>query len=139
MPHPTAQLQLAPRLTINFIMRPIRFTIALLALSLAGCATQPPSVAPVQQVHTYVDSYATALVFDPPVLAGIERLDLSRDGRGPSAFEGFDQGTTTYYFLRSDDWYSDFAGSMGNERNRGSNPDNYSRQAISETYGITYR
>jgi hypothetical protein len=120
---------------MSYIMRRLRSTISVLVLALAGCASQQTNVAPVQQVRTYSDTAATALAFDPPVLAGMPRLDLSRDGREPSAFEGFDEGRTTYYYLQSDDWYSDFAGSRGIG---GSSPDNYSRRATSATYGISY-
>ena len=110
-------------------------TLSVLAITLAGCASQQANVAVRQQAPTYTEVDASALAFDPPVLAGTPRLDLSRDGRGPSAFAGFDEGSTTYYFLRSDDLYSDFANGGGV---RGNNPDNYQRRAVSETYGISY-
>ncbi|HEX4056541.1 MAG TPA: hypothetical protein VHX86_19945 [Tepidisphaeraceae bacterium] len=112
--------------------------LILLAVALAGCASQPASVSPLQQEHAYAPAApAVALAFDPPVLAGTPQLDLSRDDRGTAAFLGFQDATTTYYFLRSDDWYSDF--SSGGGGRRGSNPDYYQRQAVSQTYGITYR
>ena len=116
-------------------MRRFGWTVSLLAITLGGCASQTASVVPVQQSGIYSPSTASALAFDPPVLAGTPQLDLSRDGREPTAFEGFDEGATTYYFLRSDDIYSDFAGGWGA---RGGNPDNYQRRAVSETYGISY-
>jgi len=78
-----------------------------LALALAGCASQPAAVAPEQQPHAYLAApAATALAFDPPVLAGVPQLDLSRDDRGTAAFFGFQDATTTYYSLQSNDWYS---------------------------------
>jgi len=121
-------------------MRWVGRTLSILVISLAGCAMQPASVAPVQQVRTYTDVTATALAFDPPVLAGYPEVDLSRDGRGPAAFDGFQEGSTTYYYLRSDDWYSDFSGQGGGRGGgRGLNSDNYQRRAVSETYGISYR
>lgn len=79
---------------------------------------------------------AAALAFDPPVLAGMPQLDLSRDDRGTAAFAGFQDATTTYYFLQTNDWYSGYSGGAGGLR--GNNPDYYQRQAVSETYGITY-
>ena len=109
--------------------------IAILAMALAGCASQPSGVAPVQQARSYSPASAAALAFDPPVLAGMPRLDLSRDGRGPAAFAGFEEGTTTYYFLQTDDWYSDFAGGW---HGRGGNSDDYQRKAVSQTFGISY-
>ena len=105
-------------------------------MALAGCASQPAAVAPVQQTSSYSPTSAAALAFDPPVLAGMPRLDLSRDGRGAAAFAGFDDGATTYYFLQTDDWYSDLAGGWGG---RGGNRDDYQRQAVSQTFGISYR
>jgi hypothetical protein len=116
-------------------MRRFGWTVSLLAMALGGCASQAVSVAPVQHSMVYAPANASALAFDPPVLAGMERIDLSRDGRGPSAFQGFDQGSTTYFYLRTDDLYSDFVGGWGG---RGSIPDNYQREAVSETYGISY-
>jgi hypothetical protein len=90
----------------------------------------------VQQPITYSEVDAGALAFDPPVLAGSPRLDLSRDGREQTAFEGFDEGSTTYYYLRTDDYYSDFAGGWGRH---GGNRDYYQRDAVSQTSGVTYR
>ena len=110
--------------------------IVILTMALMGCASQPAGVAQGQQARSYSPASAAALAFDPPVLAGMPRMDLSRDGRGPAAFAGFEDGTTTYYSLQTDDWYSDFAG--GGWRGRGGNPDDYQRQAVSETFGISY-
>jgi starvation-inducible outer membrane lipoprotein len=109
--------------------------IMILAMALAGCASQPTAVAPARQDRSYSPASAAALAFDPPVLAGTPRLDLSRDGRGPAAFAGFNDATTTYYSLETNDWYSDYAGGWGG---RGANPNDYQRQAVSETFGISY-
>jgi hypothetical protein len=110
--------------------------ITIVAIGLAGCASQPSGVAPAQQARSYSPASAAALAFDPPVLAGTPRLDLSRDGRGPAAFAGFNDATTTYYFLESNDTWSDYAG--GGWGGRGGNPNDYQRQAVSETFGISY-
>jgi hypothetical protein len=121
----------------EYHMRRIGWTLSLLAITVAGCASQPQSVVPVQQpIPAYSEADASALAFDPPVLAGTPRLDLSRDGREPTAFEGFDQGSTTYYYLQTYDLYSGFGGGRGG---RGGNGDYYLRQAVSQTYGISYR
>jgi hypothetical protein len=109
--------------------------ISILAMALMGCASQQGGVAPVQQARSYSPASAAALAFDPPVLAGTPRLDLSRDGRGAAAFAGFDEGTTTYYSLQSNDSYSDYAGTWGGQ---GINRDDYQRQAVSQTFGISY-
>jgi hypothetical protein len=107
-------------------------TPIILIAALAGCASQPASVAPSQQVQTYQPSCSAALAFDPPVISGMPRLDLSRDGRGTAAFAGFQQESTTYYFLQTDDYYSDYLNGptgLGN---------GYQRDAVSQTYGLTY-
>jgi starvation-inducible outer membrane lipoprotein len=107
----------------------------ILAMALTGCASQPASVAPVQQAHIYSPVNATALVFDPPVLVGNPELDLSRDGRGPAAFEGFYDGTTSYYSISTYDLNPGCAGGFGGGWAGGY----YQRQAISQTNGISYR
>jgi len=115
-------------------MRRIGWIISLLALSATGCASHAPPVAAVQQPHLYSADNASALAFDPPVLTGMPRMDLSRDGREPSAFAGFQEASTSYYYLQTYDFYSTFA--FGGGR-RGGNPDYYNRQAITSTYGIS--
>jgi|GEM_PF-1064183 hypothetical protein len=116
-------------------MRAVGLTF--LALALGGCASQSAGVSPVQQSHVYDNAPAAVLAFDPPALAGMPQLDLSRDDRGTAAFMGFEDAQTTYYSLTTNDWYSDGAG--GGRFGRGVNGDYYQRQAISETSGITYR
>src|SRR5580692_779368 len=117
--------------------------LIIVVLGLGGCASepvQPANVSPLQQPHAYAPANGPALAFDPPALVGMPRLDLSRDDRQASAFGGFDDATTTYYFLRSDNWYSDFSGGAGGNGSRfGGNPDIYQRRAVSETYGVSYR
>jgi len=115
--------------------------LIIVILGIGGCASQPANVSPLQQPHAFTPANGPALAFDPPVLAGVPRLDLSRDDRQASAFAGFADSTTTYYFLRSDNWYSDFSGGFGGRGNGGgiSSPDNYQRRAVSETYGVSYR
>jgi hypothetical protein len=109
----------------------------ILAMALVGCASQPATVAPVQQAHVYSPAVASALVFDPPVIEGTPQLDLSREGRGPAAFEGFYDGTTSFYSINTYDLYPGFAGGLGG--NGGWAGSYYQRQAISQTYGISYR
>lgn len=103
--------------------------VIFVALMLAGCASHQPGVSPDQPLTAaYTNGGAGALAFDPPVLAGVPRLDLSRDDRGPAAYAGYQDSTTTFYYLRMDDRQTDHHG-----RSR------YDREAISETYGTSYR
>src|SRR5215469_7811078 len=114
-------------------------SFAILGLFLTGCAfeQEPESVAPPQQVTvSYTPANSTALTFDPPVLAGTPRLDLSREGRGPAAFAGFNQSTTEYYSLTTFDGFSDFGGNFGN--GVFINPENYQRRAVTQSNGISY-
>jgi hypothetical protein len=79
----------------------MRITWAILgAACLAGCATHHP--APVLLTTTTTKASA-ALAFDPPMTLSEPRLDLSRDTRGNAAFAGFEDTTTTYYYVRTDD------------------------------------
>jgi hypothetical protein len=112
-----------------------------LALAMAGCASQPGGVSSVHQSHDYDDnSTAVVLAFDPPAIAGMPELDLSREDRGTAAFVGFEDARTTYYSLTNDDWYSDFSGGGGGGRfGRFQGPDDYQRRAVSQTSGITTR
>src|ERR1700744_2112820 len=55
---------------IRKAMRWFRSTLSVLAITLAGCASQQTSVAPVQHQPVYAEVYSTALAFDPPVIAG---------------------------------------------------------------------
>jgi starvation-inducible outer membrane lipoprotein len=107
----------------------------ILAMALAGCASQPANVAPQPQAHLYSPANATALTFDPPVIAGSPQLDLSRDGRGEAAFSGFYDGTTTYYSISTYDLDPGCAGGFGGGWASGY----YQRQAITQTNGISYR
>ncbi|WP_428938992.1 hypothetical protein [Fontivita pretiosa] len=74
---------------------------------------------------------ASALVFDPPVVADQARLDLSRSGRWPEAFWGYDFGTTTHFYLRVDDRID-----SGLERRFG---ERYQRRAVTQRFGLSYR
>lgn len=70
---------------------------------------------------------ASALVFDPPVVWDMPALNLSRVGRQPEAFWGYDQGTTTFYYLRSEDHQFD------------NSLDGVDRRAVTERFGVSYR
>ena len=100
-----------------------------------GCASRAvPPVATAQPAHVYDDAVAAALVYDPPVVADSPRLDVSREGRQPSAYAGFEDITTTYYYLRVDDRQLNYGGGSGSHNN-----DRFERQAITERVGVSYR
>lgn len=46
---------------------------------------------------------SAALVFDPPITLSEPAIDLSRDTRGPAAFVGFEDSTTTYFSVNTYD------------------------------------
>lgn len=103
----------------------------LIALIAAGCAskqTQPIATAPAAPL--YDDAIAAALVYDPPVVADSPRVDVSRDGRAQTAYAGFDELITTFYYLRIDDHQQTFGG-LHNDR--------FERQAITQRVGVSYR
>jgi hypothetical protein len=78
----------------------------ILLSTLIGCSSNRPQPVPVAD-HTYDEpaySYpASALVFDPPIAAGLPPIDLSREPREVMAFAGFQQASTTFSFVRTDD------------------------------------
>jgi hypothetical protein len=90
-----------------------RLLPAVLLVTLVGCAassSRPRSVASTTQTsvephHDYATT-ASALVFDPPASRYLPPLDLSRDGRAPAAFAGFQQASNTVTFSWTDDHQS---------------------------------
>ena len=76
-----------------------------------GCATQhyaanTPNAAP-RSVTESIGTPAPALAFDPPITADQAQLALDREPREPSAFQGYDEPTITYSYLRSEDQIDD--------------------------------
>lgn len=86
-------------------------SILLLAVTLTGCAQSPPVVTEPSSITSTrfpEDSgarpvAASALAFDPPVTLAEAPLYLGREGRGLSAFFGYEEGFTEYYRLYTDD------------------------------------
>ena len=74
---------------------------------------------------------ASALVFDPPVAAGEQPLDLARDTRQPSAFVGYDQLDTTFFSVSTVDVQQTY--------NFRGNSDRFFRAAVSQRFGVSYR
>ena len=86
---------------------------------------------------------AAALVFAPPVAYDADVPDLSRDERHPSAFVGYPEGVTEFFYVRWDDRQ---AGGWGGGSCSGSGwgsgggwGDRYERRAISEKVGVLNR
>ena len=99
---------------------------------MVGCASKPaPPVAATAPSPIYDDAVAAALVYDTPVIVNSPRLEVSREGRGPSAYAGFEDITTTFYYLRIDDRQLNTNGGVNNDR--------FERQAITERVGVSYR
>jgi hypothetical protein len=114
----------------------------LIALALVGCAAKPvPAPAPVAQASESVYDRATvasALLYDPPLVASGPRIEISRAGRAPEAYAGYEELTTTYYYLYQDDRQLGYGGGFGGG---GSwrNHDRFERQAITQRVGVSYR
>ncbi len=70
---------------------------------LAGCATHPVQPDTAQTVPVGPKASSAALAFDPPLTLNERPLDLSRSGRGEAAFAGFEDTTTTYFNIWTDD------------------------------------
>jgi hypothetical protein len=110
----------------------MRITAIILgSLLLTGCAVNPADVSHDQREsgRAYIPASAGALSMDPPVLAGVSRVDLSRDNRQTSAFLGYQQQVTTFYDMRLDD-HQVFQDSQN---------DRYDRDAVTEITGVTVR
>ena len=117
---------------------------------LLGCAApaaQPPADhgadgAKLAVYHERASRPAAALVFSPPLLQDTPPLELARDERQPSAFMGYPEGVTEFFYLRWDDRQIGGEGSGSGFHNSGSgfgSGDRYERRAISEKVGVLYR
>jgi hypothetical protein len=84
---------------------------------------------------------ASALVFDPPVIAGEEPLELSRADRAPGAFVGYEGPTVEHFYIRLDDSQigARFGGGGRFGRGGGGTFDHYERRAVTERLGVRYR
>lgn len=115
----------------------------LLAVGFTGCASKPPAVpASVAQGSESVydrASVAGALLYDPPLVASAPRIEISRAGRAPEAYAGYEELITTYYHLYQDDRQLNYGGGFGGGLSAGRNHDRFERQAITERVGVSYR
>ncbi len=96
--------------------------IIITALLLGGCASQQAAT-PVAAPRA-----ATALAFDPPILRGQQRMDLSREDRQPSAFVGYDSVTTSSFETATCNVQGTDGGSSG-----------YVRESVTDKSGSTTR
>jgi hypothetical protein len=103
--------------------------IALLALSLAlisGCASKSAQQS-LHSPHGYSDLAASSLAFSPPIAQNEAPIVLPRDQRQPGVFIGFEDVSTSYFYIRTDD------------RMTNDGTDHYVRRAIIEKIGVSYR
>ena len=114
----------------------MRIVLMIFLSVLIGCSAKPQAAhratAPLVTAEGRYDDAieASALVFDPPIAANEPPLDLARDVRERTAFVGYDQLTTTFFYVRSDDKqrFDNF--------NTG---DRFERRAVSERFGVSFR
>src|SRR5437870_6373850 len=112
-----------------------RYIVLTSALLIVGCSARPQQrQAKVPELFCQSDraqlasATASALVYDPPVIANEPPLDLARDGREPVAVLGYEQLITSFSYTRSDDRF----------RVNFDNGDRYERRAVSERVGVIY-
>jgi hypothetical protein len=91
---------------------------------IAGCASQPQ---PEAARPAYIDNPSSALVFDLPVMQGQPSAFLARDDRRPGAFAGYEDLSSTYFFIQTDDRPGDI------------NEGWLYRRAITTRTGVSYR
>jgi hypothetical protein len=87
-------------------MRVGAIAIVLALVCVSGCQKKrPPLTGPWHEARlAYEDNgREVALAMDPPVTQDNPPLMLVRDLRERSAFVGFDQGSTTFFWIRMDD------------------------------------
>ena len=102
--------------------------IIVLAALTGGCAVQP--VAQLKPAGEARHVASASLAFDAPVTIGQPPLNLSREGRSPEAFVGYESITTTSFAVHTDDRQLD--DSNGHQ-------DRFERRSISTKVGVSYR
>lgn len=96
-----------------------------IAFVTVGCANKPQGRLAAQQ--GYQDAASASLAFTPPVARGTEPVELARDDRTPRAFVGYDEVTTSYFHIWTDD------------RQTNDGTDRYVRRSRIEKVGVSYR
>jgi hypothetical protein len=112
----------------------VYISLVVLGIAQVGCASKPAASLPpppvAQRASVYDGAVAASLVFSPPVTTVGEQQDFSREGRAATAYAGFDETITTYYYLFQDDRQQKWGGV---------NRDRFERQAITQRVGVSYR
>jgi hypothetical protein len=107
-----------------FIVR--SYWLLLISLGLTGCAASQPALPPIT-TNSPPACGAAALVFDVPITLDQAPIDLSRSNHGQAAFAGFDDSSTSYYDIVTDD------------RESSNCTDQFTRESVSERVGSTRR
>src|SRR4051812_42267886 len=102
------------------------FALLFTATLFAGCTDRHLPVT-MHTPHLYGENASASLAFSPPIAQDQAPIMLPRDQRQPGAFVGFDDITTSYFYLRTDDRMT----------NDGTDP--FLRRAIVEKVGVSYR
>jgi len=122
-------------------VRHLLLTLATMtALTFAGgCATRPTPepVATAAPTTRPPPVAAAALAFTPRVALDGPVVDLSREGRGETAFLGYDAGSVSYLYVRQDDRLRGGTGGFG--YGYGGPPSRFERRAITETFATRVR
>src|SRR5688500_6591957 len=93
---------------------------------IGGCASR--GAGPASRGVVYEESpAATGLVFTPAVAQGQRMQMVPRDARELGIFVGYEELSTTYFYIRRDDRQSD------------DYHDRYTRRAVIEKVGVSYR
>jgi hypothetical protein len=103
-----------------------KYWLLLICAGLTGCAASQPAL-PAITTNAPPNYGAAALVFDVPITMDEAPLNLSRSNHGQAAFAGFDDSSTSYYDIVTDN------------RQASDGTDQYIREAVSERVGSTHR
>jgi hypothetical protein len=92
---------------------------------LAGCASKPATTT--YQTQSNLETSSSALVFDPPIAMNEPAIDLTRSTHGEAAYAGYEDTTTTFFYIHTDD------------RQTTDSTDRFVREGYSEKVGATRR
>jgi hypothetical protein len=102
-----------------------------------GCAStqsaRPEAPSPVAQRVDDDGAVVASLLLEPPLVASEPKIEISRQGRAPQAYAGFEEIISTYYYLRVDDRQLNYSNSGGRSHDR------FEREAITTRVGVSYR
>jgi hypothetical protein len=104
-----------------------RTFLPLAMLLMSGCAGRPSAAPEAFAPPAYLDAPAVALAFKPSVALDEPPVHLPREARNPAAFVSFDQLSTTFFYIRTDD------------RHTTDRTDRFIRWSVQEKVGISYR